>query len=155
MHFGFHKSLKNQIERPKYFQASIYNHDLYLFSDQKVTVTIKAATVYGARHGLETFTQLITADRPDYSKQERCGLRIVSGARIKDYPAYKHRGLVLDTSRHFIPMKDIKRTIDGMAAAKLNVFHWHVTDSHSFPFESTRVPQFTRYVFYSISFMKL
>ncbi|KAL0822380.1 hypothetical protein ABMA28_004469 [Loxostege sticticalis] len=119
--------------------------------NQKVTVTIKAATVYGARHGLETFTQLITADRPDYSKQERCGLRIVSGARIKDYPAYKHRGLVLDTSRHFIPMKDIKRTIDGMAAAKLNVFHWHVTDSHSFPFESTRVPQFTRYGAYSSS----
>ncbi|XP_028170294.1 chitooligosaccharidolytic beta-N-acetylglucosaminidase [Ostrinia furnacalis] len=119
--------------------------------NQKVSVTITAATVYGARHGLETFTQLVTADRPEYSDQTRCALRVISGARIKDYPAYRHRGLVLDTSRHFIPMKDIKRTIDGMAASKLNVFHWHVTDSHSFPLESTRVPQFTRYGAYSSS----
>ncbi|KAL4712048.1 hypothetical protein ACJJTC_003715, partial [Scirpophaga incertulas] len=116
-----------------------------------VAVRIDAENVYGARHALETFTQLVTSDKPNFSHQEQCGLRIVVGAKIRDKPAYKHRGLVLDTSRHFIPMKDIKRTIDGMAATKMNILHWHVTDSHSFPFESSRVPQFTRYGAYSPS----
>ncbi|RVE47860.1 hypothetical protein evm_007491 [Chilo suppressalis] len=116
-----------------------------------VAVRIDAENVYGMRHGLETFSQLVTSDKPDHSRQTECGLRIVIGAKIRDKPAYKHRGLVLDTSRHFIPMKDIKRMIDGMASTKMNVFHWHVTDSHSFPLESTRVPQFTRYGAYSSS----
>lgn len=119
---------------------------VFLLTDEEVQVHIVAETVFGARHGLETFTQLVAADRPDFSDQVQCSLRLVAGAKIRDYPAYKHRGLVLDCSRHFIPLKDIKRTINGMAATKMNVFHWHVTDSQSFPLESRRVPQFTRLV---------
>ncbi|XP_072947193.1 chitooligosaccharidolytic beta-N-acetylglucosaminidase isoform X2 [Epargyreus clarus] len=117
--------------------------------DGSVAVHIVAETVYGARHGLETFTQLVAPNKPPFSDNYKCSLRLVSGAKIRDRPVYKHRGLVLDTSRNFIPIDDIRRTIDGMAASKMNVFHWHVTDSHSFPFESTRVPQFTRYGAYS------
>ncbi|VVD03244.1 unnamed protein product [Leptidea sinapis] len=117
--------------------------------DANIAVHIVAETIYGARHGLETFTQLVTSDKSDFSAQSSCGLRLVSGAKIRDKPVYPHRGLMLDTARNFIPMDDIKRMIDGMAATKLNVFHWHVTDSQSFPFESTRVPQFTRYGAYS------
>lgn len=84
---------------------------------------------------------------PENVEHFKCTLRIISGAKVKDHPVYKHRGLLLDTSRNFFPIEDIKRTITGMAAAKMNVFHWHVTDSHSFPLESTRVPQLTRYLF--------
>lgn len=111
----------------------------------QIVAQIVAETVFGARHGLETFTQLISPNTPDFSNQKTCGLRLVTEATIKDQPVFGYRGLLLDTSRNFIPLEDIKRTIDGMAAAKLNMFHWHVTDSHSFPLESNRVPQFTRY----------
>lgn len=52
---------------------------------------------------------------------------------IKDSPAYKHRGLILDTSRNYFSVAAIKRTIHAMSLSKLNIFHWHVTDSHSFP----------------------
>lgn len=117
--------------------------------ESQISVHVGADTVYGARHALETFTQLIASDRPKYSDDNKCGLQLVAGAKIRDRPVYKYRGLLLDSSRHFIPMKDVLRTIDGMAANKMNVFHWHVTDSHSFPLESTRVPQFTRYGAYS------
>lgn len=110
---------------------------------------MSAETVYGARHGLESFSQLIAADIPDNVDEHKCTLRIVSGAKVKDHPVYKHRGLLLDTARNFFSTDDIKRTITGMAAAKMNVFHWHVTDSHSFPLESIRIPQFTRYSFLS------
>ncbi|XP_053606493.1 chitooligosaccharidolytic beta-N-acetylglucosaminidase [Plodia interpunctella] len=116
-----------------------------------IAVLIVGETVYGARHGLESFTQLISSDRANYDDKKKCGLLLVSETKIKDRPAFRHRGFLLDTSRNFIPMDDIKRTIDGLAATKMNVFHWHVTDSHSFPLESIRVPQFTRYGAYSPS----
>ncbi|GBP40114.1 Chitooligosaccharidolytic beta-N-acetylglucosaminidase [Eumeta japonica] len=114
----------------------------------ELSVRVTAETVYGARHGLETFSQLVTGNRTDPTRT-RCGLLAVTGVKIKDHPAYAHRGFLLDTSRNFIPMHDIKRMIDGMATTKLNVFHWHVTDTHSFPLESKRVPQFTRYGAYT------
>lgn len=114
------------------------------FPDTSVVVQVIAETVFGARHGLETLTHLISADKPDLSEQSKCGLRMVAGAKIWDKPVYPHRGFLLDTSRNFIPMDDIKRMIDGLATLKMNVFHWHVTDSHSFPLESRRVPQFTK-----------
>ncbi|XP_041987291.1 chitooligosaccharidolytic beta-N-acetylglucosaminidase [Aricia agestis] len=117
--------------------------------DKSIAVHIVAETVYGARHGLETFTQLVASEKPEYTDEFRCSLRLVSGAKISDKPAFKYRGFMLDTSRNFIPLADIKRMMDGMATTKLNVFHWHATDSHSFPLESTRVPQFTRYGAYS------
>ncbi|XP_064073369.1 chitooligosaccharidolytic beta-N-acetylglucosaminidase [Vanessa tameamea] len=117
--------------------------------EKNAVIHIFAETVYGARHGLETFSQLVSADKSDYDEQYKCSLRLVSGAKIWDKPVYKHRGFMLDTSRNFVSMDDIKRMVDAMATVKMNVFHWHVTDSHSFPLESKRVPQFTRYGAYS------
>lgn len=74
---------------------------------------------------------------------------ILSKALISDKPLYKHRGLLLDTSRNFLPLKYIRQTIIGMASSKLNVFHWHLTDAQSFPLEITRYPQMAEYGSYS------
>lgn len=74
---------------------------------------------------------------------------MTAAAKMKDSPAFRHRGLMLDTARNFIPKKDILRTLDGMAASKLNVFHWHATDSQSFPLEIPSVPQLTTFGAYS------
>lgn len=69
---------------------------------------------------------------------------MVSTARITDRPLYPHRGVLLDSARNFMPLKQIRNTLDAMAASKLNVFHWHVVDTHSFPLEITRVPEMQR-----------
>ncbi|KAL1923784.1 uncharacterized protein VTP21DRAFT_8764 [Calcarisporiella thermophila] len=98
--------------------------------------TIRAKTVWGAIRSLETFSQLVTYNKTSDS-------RVIRNApwKIEDAPAYSHRGIMLDTSRNFFPVKDILRVLDGMAYSKLNVFHWHIVDSHSFPFGSERYPE--------------
>lgn len=55
------------------------------------------------------------------------------GVYVWDSPLFGHRGLMLDTSRNYYQVEDLLRTIEAMSANKLNVFHWHITDSHSFP----------------------
>ena len=48
---------------------------------------------------------------------------------------------MLDTSRHFVPVDEILALLDGLYAAKLNVFHWHIVDSPSFPMDSKAYPE--------------
>lgn len=116
--------------------------------DKKVLVKIRARTVFGARHGLETLSQLITGyDSPPGSLGYRQrALVIVSQAYVSDSPVFPHRGLLLDTARNYLPLSAILRTIDGMAHVKLNVLHWHATDTQSFPLYLPRVPQLALYV---------
>lgn len=74
---------------------------------------------------------------------------ILTKAFIIDKPLYKHRGILLDTSRNFLPLKSILETIDGMASSKLNVLHWHITDAQSFPLEIKEYPKMSQYGSYS------
>lgn len=64
---------------------------------------------------------------------------------------FSYRGLMLDTSRHFFSVEAIKRTLVGMSHSKLNRFHWHLTDSQSFPFVSKYYPELAKYGAYSSS----
>ncbi|XP_010037508.2 beta-hexosaminidase 2 [Eucalyptus grandis] len=82
-----------------------------------------AETVWGAMRGLETFSQLVWG-KPSW---------VAVGVEVQDWPIFSYRGIMLDTSRNYYKVEDILRTIGAMSANKLNVFHWHITDSHSFP----------------------
>ena len=93
--------------------------------------TVTAATVFGLRHDPETLAQLVTTPQGT----------IQVPAIISDKPAFSYRGLMIDTSRHFLSLDTIKRAINGMAALKLNVLHWHILDSSLFPLQSLRFPQ--------------
>ena len=93
---------------------------------------VNAPTVVGALRGLETFLQLVTADGGGYYVPE---------ARISDRPRFPWRGLLMDVARHFEPVEVIKRNLDGMAAVKLNVFHWHLTEDQGFRVESKVFPR--------------
>ncbi|KAH8398294.1 hypothetical protein KR215_002721, partial [Drosophila sulfurigaster] len=104
----------------------------------QVTANITADNFYGARHALETLNQLIVYD--DIRRE----LQVTANTSISDAPVYKWRGLLLDTSRNYFSVKSIKRTLDGMAMVKLNTFHWHITDSHSFPLEVSKRPELSK-----------
>ncbi|KAI3865763.1 hypothetical protein MKX03_025509, partial [Papaver bracteatum] len=89
-----------------------------------------ANTVFGALRGLETFSQLCSFNYGTKSVQV-----YKAPWYIQDEPKFVFRGLLLDTSRHFLPINVIKQVIESMSYAKLNVLHWHIIDEQSFPLE--------------------
>lgn len=95
---------------------------------------LRAPSSAGALNGLETLRQLVRVDGVH---------REIPAVTITDRPRFPWRGLLLDAVRHFMPVDVVRRTLDGMAAVKLNVFHWHLTDDQGFRVESRRFPRFT------------
>ncbi|MGA7169798.1 MAG: family 20 glycosylhydrolase [Candidatus Sulfotelmatobacter sp.] len=95
---------------------------------------LHAATVIGAMRGLETLQQLVQSDATSY---------FVPAVSIRDTPRFRWRGLMIDCGRHFMPLDVIKRSLDGMAAVKLNVFHWHLSEDQGFRLESRAFPKLT------------
>jgi len=97
---------------------------------------LDAQTIYGAMRGLETFSQLVMFNFDDETYE-------ISGApwKIKDAPRFPHRGLMLDTARHFETLDSIKAIVASLSYAKLNVLHWHMVDSQSFPMQSKSHPK--------------
>ncbi|HEX8813299.1 MAG TPA: family 20 glycosylhydrolase, partial [Terracidiphilus sp.] len=96
--------------------------------------TLTAATDVGAMHGLETLLQLVEM------RGDGCSVPAVT---IDDAPRFAWRGLHLDVVRHFEPVSVVERMLDGMAVAKLNVFHWHLSDDQGFRADSKKFPKLT------------
>jgi hexosaminidase len=113
---------------------SVDEDEAYSLNVTASGVRIEAATVVGAMHGLETLVQLVQASGGGY---------VVPAVSIHDAPRFAWRGLMIDCGRHFEPMAVLKRTLDGMAAVKLNVFHWHLTEDQGFRIESKVFPKLT------------
>lgn len=93
---------------------------------------ITAPTTVGAMRGLETFLQLLEGDREGF---------YFPAVSIDDKPRFPWRGLMIDSARHYQPMEVLKRNIDGMAAVKMNVLHWHLTEDQGFRVESKKFPE--------------
>lgn len=94
-------------------------------------IELSAETSTGAMLGLQTLLQLAGTVQPV----------TLPGVRIDDQPRFAWRGLLLDSVRHFFSVDTVKRQIDGMAAAKLNVLHWHLTDDQGWRFPSKAYPK--------------
>jgi hexosaminidase len=94
--------------------------------------TLNAETPLGVTRGLETFLQLVQTTADGFA---------VRSILIEDKPRFPWRGLMIDVGRHFIPLEVLKRNLDGMAAVKLNVFHWHLSEDQGFRVESKKFPR--------------
>ena len=93
---------------------------------------LTAPTPVGVLRGMETFLQLVELDEQGFG---------VPAVRIDDRPRFAWRGLLIDVGRHWLPAAVIKRNLDGMAALKLNVLHWHLSDDQGFRIESKQFPK--------------
>jgi len=95
---------------------------------------LNAPTPLGIIRGLQTFVQLVQITPNGFA---------APAVTIKDEPRFPWRGLLIDVARHFIPLDVLKRNIDGMAAVKMNVLHWHLSDDQGFRVESKVFPKLT------------
>ncbi|XP_076055989.1 beta-hexosaminidase subunit beta-like [Oratosquilla oratoria] len=113
--------------------------------DQNATAQLESRTVWGALRGLETFSQLVHFTE---SPQEPSYYR-VNVTFIRDAPRFPHRGLLLDTARHFLTKNVLFQVLDSMEWNKLNVFHWHIVDDQSFPYACRIFPNLTEHGAYT------
>ena len=121
-----------QCERAGEAVPSLNENESYSLEVTDRQARLAAPTVVGALRGLETFLQLLQGDRDGY---------FLPGIRIQDQPRFAWRGLLIDVGRHYEPMEVLKRNLDAMAAVKLNVFHWHLTEDQGFRVESRKLPK--------------
>lgn len=105
------------------------HYELYVNS---TGAAIVASSPVGVQYALETLSQLVVFDFGSDLYRTQSVLPLV----IKDQPRFPHRGLLLDTSRHFLSVATMCRIIESMSYVKLNKLHWHVIDERSFPLNS-------------------
>jgi hexosaminidase len=112
---------------PKLGDDESYNLEI---SENQARLT--APTTVGAMRGLETFLQLLEGDKNGF---------YFPAVSISDRPRFPWRGLMIDSARHYQPMEVLRRNLDAMAAVKLNVLHWHLTEDQGFRVESKKMPE--------------
>lgn len=110
----------------------VRTNESYSLSIRKNGVHLKSPSAYGILRGLETITQLLTESEGKFYLPE---------VEIKDAPRYLWRGLMIDVCRHWIPKDVILRNLEAMAAVKMNVFHWHLSEYQAFRVESKKFPK--------------
>jgi hexosaminidase len=104
----------------------------YVLAVSPAGASLSAATPLGTLHGFQTFLQLVEISPEGFA---------LPSVTIKDQPRFPWRGLMIDVSRHYMPLEVIRRNLDGMEAVKLNVFHWHLSDNQGFRAESRKFPK--------------
>jgi hexosaminidase len=112
-------------------------------------VLVKSPTAAGLLWGAQTLRQLIAAKVENFKSPQFWG---IPGCHIEDSPRFAWRGLMLDVSRHFFTVSEVKRYLDLMSLHKLNVFHWHLTDDGGWRIEIKKYPELTNTGAYRVPF---
>lgn len=110
-------------------------NDGYELNITKKGILVKGKSSNGVLNGLQTLLQICSA------KEVKKGT--IPFAKIEDYPRFEWRGMMLDCSRQFFDKQTVKNYIDWLAAHKMNVFHWHLTDDNGWRAEIKSMPDLT------------
>lgn len=105
-------------------------------------VTIHANKSPGLIYGLQTLFQLLPPQIESDKKEDNVSWQVPQ-IEIVDYPRVGWRGLMLDVSRHFFTVDEVKKYIDNMVKYKFNMFHWHLTDDEGWRIEIKSLPKLT------------
>ena len=111
---------------------SVSTDESYTLDITNEKVILNSKTDVGAMRGLETILQLVQTEK---------GNKCLPLLKIEDSPRFQWRGLMIDVCRHFIPKSVILRNLDAMAMAKMNVFHWHLSEDQGFRVECKTFPK--------------
>lgn len=111
--------------------APQYTNEAYRLTASDFKVEVKANTPHGIFNGIQTLKQLMR----DGSMLDAC--------EITDWPAFGWRGYMIDVGRNYMSLPLLKQQIDAMAAAKLNIFHFHATEDIAWRIAIKQYPQLT------------
>jgi hexosaminidase len=115
-------------------RGAVQHPEGYVLEVTPAGAVVTASTDAGLFYGAMSLWQLLTATPGEARLQ---------ALRIEDEPRFGWRGLMLDSARHYQSPAFIRRLIDAMAAHKLNVLHWHLTDDQAWRLEIKKYPKLT------------
>ena len=115
----------------------------YILDITAAGVAIEASTPDGVYYALQSIMHLLPPNVIlGKAGEDGCTYELPI-ARIEDEPRFGYRGFMLDVSRHFFTIEQVKKMIDLMAIYKMNVFHWHLTDDQGWRAEIKQYPLLT------------
>ncbi|MEU9174121.1 beta-N-acetylhexosaminidase [Streptomyces sp. NPDC048420] len=123
--------------------ASGLGPEEYRLVSDETGVLIEGGSAAGVFWGAQTLRQLLGPDAYRKAPLDRDRSWSVPHLTVEDAPRFRWRGLMLDVSRHFMPKDGVLRYLDLMAAHKLNVFHFHLTDDQGWRVEIKRYSRLT------------
>ena len=106
-------------------------------------VAIQASTATGVYYAMQSMMRLLPENVILGKSGQEGTTYALPVARIEDEPRFPYRGFMLDVSRHFFTIDEVKKMIDLMAIYKMNVFHWHLTDDQGWRAEIKQYPLLT------------
>ena len=122
-----------RLNKVRYVTDMAMSDEAYRLDISRKGVTITASSERGRFYARQTLAQIAEGSTDG----------TVPCMHIQDWPQYAYRGFMLDVSRHFFSVAEIKQLIDVMARYKMNVFHWHLTDDHGWRAEIRKWPRLT------------
>ena len=99
------------------------------------SISIASGSVNGALYALQSLVQSVAADRNGDPALPRLD--------VEDRPRFSWRGLMMDSCRHMMPVRDIKKILDLMERYKFNTLHWHLTDDQGWRLPVSKYPRLT------------
>lgn len=102
-------------------------------------IHLKANKGAGLFYGIHSLHQLI----PVPEMVNTTTIHKIPGCKVKDSPRFGWRGLMLDVSRHFFGVEDVKKYLDAMSMYKMNTLHLHLTDDNGWRIEIKALPKLT------------
>ncbi|GGV55721.1 beta-N-acetylhexosaminidase [Streptomyces griseoloalbus] len=117
--------------------------EAYRLVSDRGGVLVEGGSAAGVFLGAQTLRQLLGPDAFRRAPLRRDRVWTVPHVTVEDGPRFRWRGLMLDVARHFLPKEGVLRYLDLMAAHKLNVLHFHLTDDQGWRIEIQRYPKLT------------
>ncbi|MEL6720107.1 MAG: beta-N-acetylhexosaminidase, partial [Bacteroidota bacterium] len=116
--------------------------EAYVLEVKTDKIEIQAASEAGFFYALQSLGQLLPIEfyGEEGLSDKRWGIPLI---RIEDEPTFAWRGFMLDVSRHFFTVDQVKEVLDFVATQKLNRFHWHLTDDQGWRLEIKSYPKLT------------
>lgn len=124
-----------------HFSALEGTNETYTLELNENLIDITASGEAGLFYAIQTLRQLLPASIEATSKQDTMWL--LPSGKIEDSPNYTYRGAMLDVSRHFFQVQDVKKFIDYISMYKMNKLHLHLSDDQGWRIEIKSWPKLT------------